>query len=178
MKNRITSGNISEKQFGKVTNKKGMVNRRVSVDLITGREAVYIYFDPRVVVDGPVMSEEFIAQNLYMPATIVKDDESTGLISVRLKSGDVFKVPRAKSVKVSPQDEDGVEDILRLQEFSEKSLLHTLRVRYLRDEIYTFAGPILISINPYKWTKDLYSDDTILRYHNQNQVILCAFDYT
>ena len=33
---------------------------------------------------------------------------------------------------------------------SEASLLHNLRVRYARDDIYTRAGTILISVNPFK----------------------------
>ena len=43
--------------------------------------------------------------------------------------------------------------------------MHTLRTRYTRDEIYTFVGPILISINPYKWFKDLYSEQTMIAYN-------------
>ena len=43
-------------------------------------------------------------------------------------------------------------------------MLHTLRVRYLRDEVYTLVGPILISINPYKWIDDLYSETRMLKY--------------
>ena len=43
-------------------------------------------------------------------------------------------------------------------------MLHTLRVRYMRDEVYTLVGPILISINPYKWIDDLYSETRMLKY--------------
>ena len=68
--------------------------------------------------------------------------------------------------QVNPQDEEGIDDILKLHEFSEMSLLNTLRVRYNREEIYTNVGPILISINPYKKLKDLYTDDKIIEYHN------------
>jgi len=47
----------------------------------------------------------------------------------------------------------------------EMSLLETLRSRYARDEVYTFVGPILISINPYKWNHGLYSEQAMIHYH-------------
>lgn len=81
----------------------------------------------------------------------------------------------------------GIPDILDLSDFSEMSLLNTyfksfplsitdgnvvnvvvfgsLRVRYLRDEVYTRVGPILISINPYKWNKTAYSEGRMIAYH-------------
>ena len=39
---------------------------------------------------------------------------------------------------------------LQVAKLSEGSLLHNLRVRYSRDDIYTRAGTILISVNPFK----------------------------
>ncbi|KAJ1633021.1 P-loop containing nucleoside triphosphate hydrolase protein, partial [Pavlovales sp. CCMP2436] len=60
----------------------------------------------------------------------------------------------------------GVPDLLQLSDFSEPSLLHTLRVRYERDEVYTFVGTILISINPYRWVDSLYDLRSMLSYRN------------
>ncbi|CAM9271434.1 unnamed protein product, partial [Phaeothamnion confervicola] len=79
--------------------------------------------------------------------------------------GEFHKMREWQSRPVAGQDEAGVPDILRLNEFSEATLLHTLRVRYARDEVYSFVGPILLGLNPYKWTiKNLYSEETMLRY--------------
>ena len=66
---------------------------------------------------------------------------------------------------VKPEAQAGVPDILDLNDFSEMSLLTTVRARYLRDEVYTFVGPILISINPYKWNHNLYSEANMIHYH-------------
>ena len=44
----------------------------------------------------------------------------------------------------------GTPDVVKLLKLSEAALLHNLRVRYARDEIYTRAGAILISVNPFK----------------------------
>lgn len=73
-----------------------------------------------------------------------------------------------KLSKISPVQTEataGVYDILKLNDFSEMSLLHTLRVRYFKDKIYTFVGPILISINPYEDCASRYSDARIIEYH-------------
>ncbi|EED91560.1 predicted protein, partial [Thalassiosira pseudonana CCMP1335] len=67
----------------------------------------------------------------------------------------------------SPEDYIGIPDVLHLPNVTEASLLHALRVRYNREEIYTSAGPILMSVNPYKMItlgvsgEDLYSDQRI-----------------
>jgi len=67
--------------------------------------------------------------------------------------------------RVTDNDDEGVDDILKLRDFSEMSLIHTLRVRYFRGAIYTFVGPILVSINPYKYIKGIYSEKTMVSYH-------------
>lgn len=66
---------------------------------------------------------------------------------------------------VKPEAKQGVPDILDLNDFSEMSLLETLRARYQRDEVYTNVGPILISVNPYKWNMGLYSEAAMIHYH-------------
>lgn len=71
----------------------------------------------------------------------------------------------------SPADYEGVPDILRLPAVSEAALLHTLRIRYRRDEVYTAAGQILISINPYKAISvaglSIYSEQQMMIYRRQ-----------
>jgi myosin heavy subunit len=39
---------------------------------------------------------------------------------------------------------------------SDATLLENSRIRYAKDEIYTFVGPILISVNPFKYIEQLY----------------------
>lgn len=44
------------------------------------------------------------------------------------------------------------------------NMLHNLRVRYDRDQIYTYTANILIAINPYK-SLSIYSPEEMARYH-------------
>ena len=50
-------------------------------------------------------------------------------------------------------------DLLSLGDFNEGALLHNIRVRYYKDQIYTgIGGPILLSVNPYGSIPGLYSE--------------------
>ena len=44
----------------------------------------------------------------------------------------------------------GVSDLVRLVHLHEPAILHTVELRYWRDTIYTYTGPILIAVNPFK----------------------------
>eukprot|EP01035_Chromulina_nebulosa_P002488 gene2488-3367_t len=146
--------------------------RRVNVDILTGKEAVSAYFDPSKSVDCDVNDSEWMGENLFIPAIIIKDDN--GLVSMRLPSGEVYKMNTADVVRVTDNDDEGVDDILKLRDFSEMSLIHTLRVRYFRGAIYTFVGPILVSINPYKYIKGIYSEKTMASYHSADKNYVLA----
>eukprot|EP00934_Nitzschia_sp_Nitz4_P007240 Nitzschia sp. Nitz4//scaffold121_size67750//41550//50848//NITZ4_006072-RA/size67750-augustus-gene-0.40-mRNA-1//-1//CDS//3329534363//7230//frame0 len=126
----------------------------------------------------------YSSKHLFVPCTIVKSlvegEESntagtppkdcTGPVLVKTSDGALYKVREAKELTslTVPDDYIGLNDVLHLANISEASLLHNLRIRYKRDDIYTAAGPILISINPYKSVsidgQSLYSDDIMLSY--------------
>lgn len=57
----------------------------------------------------------------------------------------------------NPKDLDGVPDNTQLMYLHDAALLHNVRVRYNRDQIYTYTAHLLIAINPYK-PLPLYSD--------------------
>jgi hypothetical protein len=151
-------------------------NSRRSIDIVTGEETIAVFFDPAESIDFDASDEVLVGKLLYETASIVKDDGE--IMTVRLPNGDIFKVNSKAAVKITEQDDSGVDDILSLRDFSEKSLIHTLRTRYNRDDIYTFVGPILISINPYKWFKDLYSENTMIDYHSEKKVSNLNVDFS
>lgn len=96
---------------------------------------------------------------------------TSGPALVKTPDGTLYKIKEAKDLTAltAPDDYMGMRDVLHLANVSEASLLHSLRIRYKRDDIYTSAGPILISINPYKQVKlsdgeSLYSDEMMMSY--------------
>ncbi|KAI6653725.1 Unconventional myosin-IXa [Oopsacas minuta] len=62
-----------------------------------------------------------------------------------------YKLKRTNTLSVSLEDSIFAtdNDVTQLKDLTEKSLLTTIKNRFAKDNIYTFAGPILISVNPY-----------------------------
>lgn len=158
----------SPKKFNKPripgTTSKGIINR-VTIDIVTGKELQSIYFDPTYAIGFTIPDDDWLGAHLYLPANVISMNEDQDTLIVKIPSGESFKLPRSSATYISSNDDKGLPDILKLHSFSEMSLIHNLRIRYARDEIYTFVGPILISINPYKWLSNLYSEDTMAAYH-------------
>jgi hypothetical protein len=168
---------------------------RGAVDLVTGKANIEYFFDPSLVMEedkygdtssgnktpfrkdlNAALALEAMAdpllnsKHLFMPCTIIKALEGTGTL-VKTMDGALHKISDAtKLVPLEDDDYIGVDDVLHLSNVTEASLLHTLRLRYKRDDIYTNAGPILISINPYKnimmGNDSLYSEKRMLLYRS------------
>ncbi|CAK9003425.1 High molecular weight form of myosin-1 (High molecular weight form of myosin I) (HMWMI) [Durusdinium trenchii] len=96
--------------------------------------------------------------DMYVPAKVASTFESG-------KSGQVYLVqdgvvPKgARTVKVSAgagvwrmdeQSLEPIEDMVQLKQLEEPEILHNLRMRYERDEIYTRVSKILVSLNPFQ----------------------------
>mmetsp|Transcript_33960 Transcript_33960/g.88535 ORF Transcript_33960/g.88535 Transcript_33960/m.88535 type:complete len:1277 (+) Transcript_33960:19-3849(+) len=83
------------------------------------------------------------------------------VLKVKDDAGAEFEVARSGAQMVHASCEEGVGDLLTLGDFNEAALLHNIRVRYFKDEIYCGIGsPILISVNPYAVIDGLYGPET------------------
>ena len=51
-----------------------------------------------------------------------------------------------------------------MENLDEETLLHELELRFNRDQIYTYVGEILVSMNPFKMIEGLYSNDKLSLY--------------
>jgi len=97
-----------------------------------------------------------------------------GVVSSR--SGDQIKVKTedGSSVTVDVRDieycssnastEAKVEDMTQLPDLHHAALLSTLNERFNKDKIYTYTGPILIAVNPFKRLESLYSSKKMSTY--------------
>ena len=56
---------------------------------------------------------------------------------------------------------DGYEDMVNMAEMSEAEILSNINLRYLLDKIFTYIGPTLLVMNPYKSLPDNFSDDML-----------------
>ncbi|CAH1228755.1 MYO6 [Branchiostoma lanceolatum] len=72
---------------------------------------------------------------------------------------------------VYPAEEDtdkDVDDNCSLMFLNEATLLHNIRLRYKREQIYTYVANILIAVNPYHDIPKLYASDTIKGYQGKS----------
>lgn len=126
------------------------------------------------------------SRHLFLPCTVVKtldssESDDTAIttgqmdvhetpVLVKTSDGALYKIrDKTRLTRLSaPEDYIGVDDVLHLSHVTEASLLHALRIRYKRDCIYTFAGPILMSVNPYKTIDDgsMYGEKNMMIYRN------------
>ncbi|XP_075156063.1 unconventional myosin 10A isoform X1 [Haematobia irritans] len=118
-------------------------------------EGDLVWFDPGVghPIPGEIQEVHRAAQVIVVQA-VIKGKAQT----FALQPGEGNLRPR--------QDlgNSGVEDMTMLEDLHEASLLWNLRLRYDKGLIYTFAGSILIAINPYKMFPDSYGLEVAKQY--------------
>eukprot|EP00727_Mastigamoeba_balamuthi_P011334 m51a1_g6823 putative myosin-IC (1126) ;mRNA; f:16060-20597 len=61
----------------------------------------------------------------------------------------------------------GVDDMVMLSKLSNDTIVENLKKRYGSEAIYTYIGHVLVSLNPYKMIKALYSDRTLKDYRGK-----------
>ena len=68
----------------------------------------------------------------------------------------------ARMTEADPLSMEGAADMVKFSALTEAALLHNIRVRYARDQIYSSAGSILIAVNPFK-TLPIYTEELMAR---------------
>ena len=89
---------------------------------------------------------------IYYPARVERIGGDSVTVKVN-KEGEDSTVSVPGNHPLMPLHEDSlhdVEDLCRLPDCCEPALLHNTRLRYWKDTIYSYIGPILVSVNPYK----------------------------
>ena len=78
-------------------------------------------------------------------------------------TGRAMKLTKEESqnlIAMDVQSLENIEDMVNLKQLDEPSILHNLRMRFSHDEIYTYIGDILISVNPFK-KLPIYSPEVV-----------------
>lgn len=101
----------------------------------------------------------------WVTASVV-GDSNTNKIQVATSSGETMEVSvdQVELNTMSAQQAAKVEDLTKLPNLHEPGLLLTLHERFKLNEIYTYTGPILLAVNPFKRLPNLYSDKLLKRY--------------
>jgi myosin heavy subunit len=103
----------------------------------------------------------------WLLAKIIETNTENHIIKVYLDENNFEERKVDKKNYYDTVDETsfaGVDDLLQLGDFNKQTLLHNTRLRFQKNEIYTFIGhSILIAVNPYK-NLDIYNRENILFY--------------
>ncbi|GAA6054961.1 hypothetical protein NBRC10513_006274 [Rhodotorula toruloides] len=100
----------------------------------------------------------------YVAGHVVKENAEEGTSTVALDSGEEMRTVETDLLtRVNPPNFDGAEDIADLTYLNEASVVHNLRVRYQRGEIYTYSGLFLVAVNPYR-SLPIYTPQVIESY--------------
>ncbi|XP_055373723.1 myosin-I heavy chain isoform X2 [Condylostylus longicornis] len=75
-------------------------------------------------------------------------------------------VPIFLEGRLSSSADKGVPDMTAIPNIDENGINRNLKVRYQRDEIYTYTGSILVAVNPYK-ELEVYTTEYVFKYHGQ-----------
>lgn len=87
-------------------------------------------------------------------------EPASGGEPLELRACDVFARSEAEQA-------GGVPDAAGLFHLNEPSMLQNVARRYARDDIYTYVGPVLLAVNPYKPLPELYSDEQMDSYRGR-----------
>lgn len=100
----------------------------------------------------------------YLPKRVVEckglgaaTQLTVGPVSGNGQSERVPKDKLSQVVDADPLSLEGADDMVKFTSLTEGALLHNLRTRYNRNSIYSAAGAILISVNPFKPLQGVYT---------------------
>ncbi|VDI66782.1 Hypothetical predicted protein [Mytilus galloprovincialis] len=70
--------------------------------------------------------------------------------------------------ELTKRDHIGVQDFVLLEDYEHpEAFVENLKKRFTENLIYTYIGPVLVSVNPYHQL-DIYNDEIIQTYRNVN----------
>eukprot|EP00927_Polykrikos_kofoidii_P016216 TRINITY_DN17297_c0_g2_i1.p1 TRINITY_DN17297_c0_g2~~TRINITY_DN17297_c0_g2_i1.p1 ORF type:complete len:1696 (+),score=293.59 TRINITY_DN17297_c0_g2_i1:138-5090(+) len=96
--------------------------------------------------------------------TTFVDDKGEVTVLKKSQADELYKVTEAQL--------EGADNVCALDEVSPPALLHTVRVRFLRAQIYTRVSRILIAVNPFKFL-DIYSAKHVATYRTAADSMDC-----
>ena len=87
-------------------------------------------------------------QKKWMKGTKLSNNETHTIVEDQ--SNQQFSIQNDKIYLRNNDDNDSIENLIDLVHLNEPTILSILEKRYLNDKIYTYTGPILIAVNPFK----------------------------
>ncbi len=107
----------------------------------------------------------------FLPAKALTGFAGGDETTVRTEDGEDHKLDKAASSWATPCStqilDSNVEDLINISDLSEMAILHSLRIRFREDKIYTNISSILISVNPFRLLP-LFTPEVLAQYRDGN----------
>ena len=146
--------------------KKGKTTLTKTLELGT---PVWVKDEARAWVAAEISKVDATTGDVVECAYARDEDDELGLTNAQpVAAGGVVAVEDAKE-DVALRERNTEEDMVKLNYLHEAGVLHNLRRRYGRDEIYTYTGQILIAVNPFQKIPHLYDQAMMEMYGGAEQ---------
>ena len=107
----------------------------------------------------------------YLPAKVQSGFTAGEATTVRTEDGEDHKLDAKQSAAVIECNNEvlnsNVQDLINISDLNEMSILHSLRIRFKEDKIYTSISAILVSVNPFRLLP-LYTPEILAKYRDGN----------
>ena len=116
--------------------------------------------------------------DIFAPAK-VKESFQAGKAGKVERDGYPVNLSAVETKDLQRMDEQSltqVENMVDLKELNEAAILHNLRIRFAKNQIYTNVGTILVAVNPFKLLP-FYTSDVLDKYKNQGSRNLAPHVY-
>lgn len=120
---------------------------------------------------------ETSTEEKFYKAHIISRNDQTQIITVNYEINNPVGLPNEipfsqimrfnEQISFGVDPEQGFEDMVNMDVLNEAELLHNLRKRYNKDMIFTYIGPTLLVINPYKPINSDFSPEKFVIYSKQ-----------
>jgi len=81
----------------------------------------------------------------------------------RMYYEEVRRPPTLEEIALATQPQTGFEDMTKMEDMNEITLLKNVKDRYENDNIYTYCSAILVALNPFKFL-EVYNQAWVVRY--------------
>ena len=102
----------------------------------------------------------------FIPAKVIKSFKAGEPGTVQPEDGEVEELSGKETSSLLHMDDESlkpIENMVKLKELNEASILQNLRLRFKLDKIYTNVGTILVSVNPFKLLP-IYTPEVLDKY--------------
>ena len=117
----------------------------------------------------------------FLPAKALSGFTAGEPTTVRTEDGEDHTLDATTSAWSTPCStqilDSGMDDLINISDLSEMAILHSLRIRFREDKIFTNISSILISVNPFRQLP-IFTPEVLAQYRDGNERDLAPHIFT